>query len=592
MKTFKQLREEINEACWKGYKRVGGKMKNGRMVPNCVPVKEEELNEKNAPTDPAKWARAKSAAKAKFSVYPSAYANGWAAKKYKSMGGGWKTQEEVERINEDLRTWFKQKWVRFDTKGNIKGQCAREPGEGKPKCLPQAKAHSLGKKGRASAAQRKRREDPNPDRHGKAINVNTKKTNEGSDWIDQNHVGRVGNNDQYKVEMIDRDGNIAGIIHKNGRHYPLENMLSDIEGYQRKNSRATFKFYINGEPVDWKKLVAKQGVAEGYDEDDEPAECWTCRGTGEGQHEGQTCSNCHGSGIEPGERDDDFDDVDVYEGWKSTLAGAALAGASMLGGGAHAQNVDTTQVQSLPAATAVAQAKIDYTKAGPITKDSMGQKLEYGIPVNNNGDFISPNQDLPDDEYMQQIKAYKAWRTDFAKRWPSAKFNADGSASSALKPLNSTPQKFEDIAEGWKGNLAGLALAAGAGAGAVGYHNATKDIEYKGYTFQHAPLHVNVPGSARLVKIDGKPLLMWKDPNPDSEGKPVFLYKNKTEGDIASLSGSRIEEDSLSEEHLLAKKLKNEFELFKRGNSKELSKKTKSKELSKKHVIKNMLEIS
>ena len=40
MKTFKQLREEVNEACWKGYKQVGGKMKNGKMVPNCVPVKE------------------------------------------------------------------------------------------------------------------------------------------------------------------------------------------------------------------------------------------------------------------------------------------------------------------------------------------------------------------------------------------------------------------------------------------------------------------------------------------------------------------------------------------------------------------------
>jgi hypothetical protein len=38
-----------------------------------------------------------------------------------------------------------------------------------------SKAHSLGKKGRASAAQRKRREDPNPERSGKAINVNTKK---------------------------------------------------------------------------------------------------------------------------------------------------------------------------------------------------------------------------------------------------------------------------------------------------------------------------------------------------------------------------------------------------------------------------------
>lgn len=79
-----------------------------------------------------------------------------------------------EFLNEDLRQWFNQKWVRMDTKGNIKGDCAREPGEGKPKCLPLAKAQSLGKKGRASAARRKRREDPNPDRKGKAIFVRTK----------------------------------------------------------------------------------------------------------------------------------------------------------------------------------------------------------------------------------------------------------------------------------------------------------------------------------------------------------------------------------------------------------------------------------
>jgi len=48
------------------------------------------LLEKNIPTSPEKWARAKSAARSKFKVYPSAYANLWASKKYKSMGGGWK----------------------------------------------------------------------------------------------------------------------------------------------------------------------------------------------------------------------------------------------------------------------------------------------------------------------------------------------------------------------------------------------------------------------------------------------------------------------------------------------------------------------
>ena len=49
-----------------------------------------DILERNIPTSPDKWAKAKAAARSKFKVYPSAYANLWAAKKYKSMGGGWK----------------------------------------------------------------------------------------------------------------------------------------------------------------------------------------------------------------------------------------------------------------------------------------------------------------------------------------------------------------------------------------------------------------------------------------------------------------------------------------------------------------------
>ena len=54
---------------------------------------EEKLNlflEKNVPTNPSKWAYYKGQAKKKFDVYPSAYANAWAAKMYKKAGGGWK----------------------------------------------------------------------------------------------------------------------------------------------------------------------------------------------------------------------------------------------------------------------------------------------------------------------------------------------------------------------------------------------------------------------------------------------------------------------------------------------------------------------
>jgi len=60
----------------------------------------EQIDEKNVPTSPEKWARAKAAAKSKFAVYPSAYANGWASKKYKAMGGGWKSVNEEVDITE------------------------------------------------------------------------------------------------------------------------------------------------------------------------------------------------------------------------------------------------------------------------------------------------------------------------------------------------------------------------------------------------------------------------------------------------------------------------------------------------------------
>lgn len=53
-----------------------------------------DLLERNVPTSPEKWAKAKAAARAKFDVYPSAYANLWASKKYKSMGGGWKKKKK------------------------------------------------------------------------------------------------------------------------------------------------------------------------------------------------------------------------------------------------------------------------------------------------------------------------------------------------------------------------------------------------------------------------------------------------------------------------------------------------------------------
>ena len=53
-----------------------------------------QLLEKNAPTNKKLWSKAKSLARQKFDVYPSAYANAWASKWYKKKGGKWKTINE------------------------------------------------------------------------------------------------------------------------------------------------------------------------------------------------------------------------------------------------------------------------------------------------------------------------------------------------------------------------------------------------------------------------------------------------------------------------------------------------------------------
>ena len=54
--------------------------------------------EKNEPTNPGLWSKMVSKAKSKFDVYPSAYANGWAAKQYKAAGGSWKSKTKKESV--------------------------------------------------------------------------------------------------------------------------------------------------------------------------------------------------------------------------------------------------------------------------------------------------------------------------------------------------------------------------------------------------------------------------------------------------------------------------------------------------------------
>tara|TARA_B100001758_G_C18338500_1_gene572969 strand:+ start:817 stop:1263 length:447 start_codon:yes stop_codon:yes gene_type:complete len=74
----------------RGGKKQPGQGRKPIMVKTEIHEKLELFLEKNVPTNPSKWAYYKAQAKKKFDVYPSAYANAWAAKKYKAAGGSWK----------------------------------------------------------------------------------------------------------------------------------------------------------------------------------------------------------------------------------------------------------------------------------------------------------------------------------------------------------------------------------------------------------------------------------------------------------------------------------------------------------------------
>ena len=92
-------------------------------------------------------------------------------------------------FQEDLRNWFNPNhpdggWKRVNTKGEVVGDCAREPGEAKPKCMSNAQRASLSKKEKANAVRRKRKADPNPERQGEPINV-TSKVNENMEQLDE-----------------------------------------------------------------------------------------------------------------------------------------------------------------------------------------------------------------------------------------------------------------------------------------------------------------------------------------------------------------------------------------------------------------------
>jgi hypothetical protein len=119
MKSYQSENEDedkwdnMTKACWVGYEQQGMKEKDGRMVPNCVPVvKFNEIDKAKKPdydefiqprrggSEPSNarlYAQIIREAKDKFDVYPSATANSWVVQEYKRRGGTYKAEKDVTK---------------------------------------------------------------------------------------------------------------------------------------------------------------------------------------------------------------------------------------------------------------------------------------------------------------------------------------------------------------------------------------------------------------------------------------------------------------------------------------------------------------
>jgi len=169
-KVDEDLLDEKGTRCWKGYEKKGMKTMFGKRVPNCV-KREAKLPDE-----------------------------GFSDKDQMIM-----YEDEIE---EDLRAWFGKGnkgsasgggWDRYNTKGEKIGKCGdRKKGEGTPKCLSKKAAAEMSKKQRAAAVRKKRREDPNPNRSGKAKNVSSKTKTESV--LDEINIEEKKDAGYYKVK--------------------------------------------------------------------------------------------------------------------------------------------------------------------------------------------------------------------------------------------------------------------------------------------------------------------------------------------------------------------------------------------------------
>ena len=139
----------------------------------------------------------------------------FAKTKHKGLPMKKKVEEANKSGDSSLRDWFskskssdgKPGWVQLG--GKYAGKpCARQPGQTtKPKCGSSKMKRNLDKGEEEAAFRRKQKQDPNPDRKGKAINVKTEETiNEKAPKYDKQGLDKFDRSKRMIRHMQDKYG--------------------------------------------------------------------------------------------------------------------------------------------------------------------------------------------------------------------------------------------------------------------------------------------------------------------------------------------------------------------------------------------------
>jgi hypothetical protein len=189
-------------------------------------------------------ARGKAAAKAKFDVYPSAYANGYAVQVCKGTmpdKNGVKKcsgqyckgkNESVEQIDEALDQWFDEKWVNIcrNKKGGGHPPCGRDDADkgGYPKCRKASVAAKMSASEKKSACSTKRKAEKKDTQSGKGQKpVMTKSPDSRKKKNESVNINR----------MMITEGRV---MVSEGLKYHLDNQIPLLENVYRYGSEGYF----------------------------------------------------------------------------------------------------------------------------------------------------------------------------------------------------------------------------------------------------------------------------------------------------------------------------------------------------------------